>query len=88
MKHDAAISPGPVRSAGALLADEPVFYDQDVVRELLAIKDMAELCGELVVLVVDDLQDSPLNPERVAEVVTEIMTGDLDGPAGEVLAVE
>ena len=88
MEHGAAVSHGPVRASGGLLADEPVLDPQDVVRELLAIKDVAELRAELVVPVVRDLQESAFDPERIPEVVIEIMPGDLDGPAREVLAVE
>src|SRR5262245_12012898 len=88
MEHGAAVSHGPVRTSRSLLTNEPVLHSQDVVGEFLAIKDVAELCAELVVLVVRDLQESAFDPERVTEVVIEIVPGDLDRPACEIFSVE
>ena len=41
--------------AGALLADEPVFNPQSIVRELVLVKNVAVFAVELIVLVVADL---------------------------------
>ena len=49
---------------------------------------MPEFPVELLVLIVRDLQDSILHPKRVAVIVIQFMTGNLDGPALKVLAVE
>ena len=49
---------------------------------------MAESTVEGVVSIIADLQEPVLHPKRVAEVVVEIMAGDLDVPAFQISSVE
>ena len=74
--------------AGRLLADEAVLDHQLVVGIGLLVEEVPELAVEALVLVVAHLEQSVLDAEGVAEVVAEIVLGDLRRPAGEVLAVE
>src|SRR5262245_64709318 len=55
MDHYPAVARGPVGSFFRLFSDKAVFDGDDVVRELIAVEDVAESVIELVVLLVADL---------------------------------
>ena len=89
MQHGAAVAERPGAGiAGRLLADEAVFDHQAVVGERVLVEEVSELAVEALVLVVADLEQAVFDAEGVAEVVAEIVLGDLRRPAFEVLAVE
>ena len=88
VKHQATVANGPAGTAGDLLSHEAILGTQPVVRKLVLVKDVPELAVELLVLVVGHLQDAVLDPEGVADIVPQFMSGDLDLPALQVLPVE
>src|SRR5262245_61932827 len=88
MEHDAAVANRPVRATLALLADEPIFDADHVVRELVLVKEVAELLVKRVVLVVAYLDQAVFDAKRVTEVLAKVVPGNLRRPAVEVLAVE
>jgi hypothetical protein len=88
VNHDPAVPQRPRGAAFGLLADEPVLDSDSVVRIGIAIEDVAELRVEGGVLVVGHDHPPILHPERVAEVVAELVARNLYGPALEILAVE
>ena len=89
MQHRAAVAQGPGAGiAGRLLADEAVFDHQPVVGERVLIEEVSELAVEALVLVVAHLEQAVFDAEGVAEVVAELVFGDLRRPALQILAVE
>src|SRR5687768_1434183 len=88
VQHQAVVTDRPARSTGHLLADEAVFSGQQVIGERVLIEDVAELAVKFWPLVVADFQQAVLDPEGVAEVVSEVMLRELDRPVGEIAAVE
>src|SRR3712207_3472783 len=88
MNHNPAVASGPSRPARCLLSHEPILHADDVMRELLAVKQVPEFTVELVVLIVGDFQQAVLYPESIAEVVIQIVAGDFDVPTLQVLTVE
>ena len=52
------------------------------------IEKVSKLAIELFVLIVADLQNSVFGAEGVAVIVAQIVAGELDGPAIQILAVE
>ena len=89
MQHGAAVAERPGAGiAGRLLADEAVFDHQPVVGVRVLVEEVSELAVETLVLVVADLEQAVFDAEGVAEVVAELVLGDLRRPALQVLAVE
>ena len=91
MEHQPVVAPGPGerRTSGReLLAHEAILGRQQVVREWLLVEDVAELPIEGRPLVVADFQQSILDAERIVEVLSQIVMGELDDPIAEVTAVE
>ena len=89
MQHGAAIAKRPcARIPRRLLAHEAVFDHQAVVRERILIEEVSELAVEALVLVVSNLEQSVFDAEGVAEIVAEIVFGDLRRPALQILAIE
>jgi len=87
--HDAGVAQRPrARIAGRLLADEAVLDGDAVVGIRVLPEQVAELPVEALVLVVAHFEQAVLHAEGVAEVVAQVVLGDLRSPAGEILAVE
>src|SRR6185503_6840783 len=66
--HDSVVPDGPGiprAGAGHLFADEPVFDRDDVVRERLLVKEMAELSIKPGPLVISDLEQAVGDAKRV-----------------------
>src|SRR5262249_16605395 len=76
MDHDPAVACGPTGAFFRLLADETVFNGDDVMRELLAIEDVAEAAVELVVLLIADLHHAVFHAKSGAEIIIQVVTGD------------
>src|SRR5690554_1467851 len=91
VEHDSVVADGPTEigtGAPDLLADEAIFDGDDVMREGLLVEDVPELAVERAPLVVANLEQTFLDPERVADVLTERVARELDGPVIQVGAVE
>src|SRR5690606_4901186 len=91
VEHDSVVADGPTEigtGAPDLLADEAIFDGDDVMREGLLVEDVPELAVERAPLVVANLEQTCLDPERVADVLTERVARELDGPVIQVGAVE
>src|SRR5687768_9383308 len=88
VEHDATVPLCPVGSIGQPVPDEPVFDDEVITGEGLAIEQVSELAVERQVSVIRNLQDPVLDSERVGEVVTNFVLRNLRNPVGQVAAVE
>jgi hypothetical protein len=89
VQHDAGVAQRPrARIAGRLLADEAVLDGDAVVGIRVLPEQVAELPVEALVLVVAHFEQAVFHAEGIAEVVAQVVLGDLRSPAGEILAVE
>ena len=86
--HDSTVPERPARRARALLADEPIFDPQAVLRKRTLVEQVPELTVELGVLIIGNLQDPIFDAERIAKVLAEGVSRDLRLPSIKVLAVE
>src|SRR4030095_501026 len=88
VEHRTAVANGPLRSSGCLVSNESVFHAQAIMRERLFVKQMTELIVKRLVLVVPHLDQSVIDAEGVAKVLTRLMPLDLDDPVVEILAIK
>src|SRR5258708_31026989 len=88
MDHGPAVANRPARTSRTLVADEPIFHAQPVVRVFVLREDVPESSIELWVLIVGDFQNPVLDAEGVAKILTGFITLDLDRPTFQVLAIE
>jgi len=86
--HDAAVAQGPARRARRLLSYKTVFGCHNIMGELLTIEQVPEPIAEIPILVIGSLEHPVLSPKSPAEVVIQIIAGDLHIPALQILAVE
>lgn len=88
VQHGPTIANSPACTTRCLLAGEAVLYPQAVIRETLAIKNVAVLVAEIIVAVVSHLHHAIFHAEGIGEVVVEVVAGDFHIPAIEVFAIE
>ena len=88
VEHQAVVAIGPGRRARDLFADEAVLCGEQVIRERVPVKHVAELVVEGRPLVVAHLEESVFDAEGIVKVLTELMLGELDGPVREIAAIE
>lgn len=88
VQHDSAVSKGPSRPAGCLLSRETILQAQNVVRELVLVKNVPEFPLEFVIPVVANLQDTALHTECVSIIVIQFVASNLDLPTLKVLSVK
>ena len=86
--HDPAVSECPPRASRRLVAHEPIFEPETIVREFFLVENVAEFSAKLVVLIVTDFQDAVFHSKRVAKIVVQCIARDLDFPAVKIFAVE
>ena len=83
MDHQAVVADRPrqIRALRVhLLADEAVFRGEQVVGERVLVKEVAELIGKVLPLVVAHLEESVFDAERVVEVLAQIVVRELRRP--------
>ena len=88
MNHDTTVSESPSGTTCNLIAEDSIFDTDDVVGEGRLVKDMAKGFVEFLILVVGYSDHPVLDGKSVVIVNSRLMTADLDGPVGQVLAIE
>src|SRR5678815_629281 len=88
VEHQSVIPDRPAWPASDLLANEAIFSRQQIVGKRILVEQVAELAVERRPLVVTDLQQSVFDTERVAEVLAEVVLGELGRPVGQIAAIE
>ena len=88
VQHQAVVADGPRRRSRDLIAYEAVFGGNDVVRELLPMKEVAKPAVEPLVPLVRNLEHAIFDPKRLAHVLPEIEALDLCHPSAEIPTVE
>src|SRR4051794_23349543 len=91
MDHQAVVADRPAEIfsfRGHLLADEAVFRRELVIRKRFLIEQMSEFVGELLPLVVADLEQSVLDAKGIVEVLAEVVMRELRRPVLQIASVE
>src|SRR3954447_19968588 len=91
MDHQAVVADRPAEILpvrGHLFAYEAVFRRELVEGKRFLVEKMSEFVGELLPLVVADLEETVLDAKCIVEVLAEIVMGELRRPALQIPSVE